>query len=145
MALLTIALEDSVAIGFGTKYLYNFWLAVTAIHAGGARFGHPEILADPSWKPRIETPAFPEYPCNHCAVGAAARTVLDGVFPDPFAYTVAIAGQGARTYRDFRQYETEETELRIVGGVHFRWSAVAGEALGEQVGKAALKLMTRSP
>jgi hypothetical protein len=118
---------------------------VTAIRAGGAGFGRPEISADPSWTPRIETPPFPEYPCNHCAVGAASRTALDNLFPDPSSFTVVVSGQGARTYRDFRQYETEEAESRILGGVHFRWSVVAGRALGEQVAKAALKLMRPQP
>jgi hypothetical protein len=145
LALLTIAMEDAYSSGYGNKYLYLFWRPVTAIRAGGGGFGHPEILADPAWTPRIKTPPFPEYPCNHCAVGAASRTVLDSLFPSPSPFTVAVANQGSRTYRDFRQFETEESESRILGGVHFRWSVVAGQALGEQVGKAALKLMAPQP
>lgn len=145
LALVTIAMADGYSSGYGAKYLYQFWRPVTAIRAGGAGFGHPEVTPDPSWTPRIETPRFPEYPCNHCAVGAAARTVLDDLFPDPSPFTLIVAGQGARTYRDFRQYESEEAESRILGGVHFRWSVVAGQALGEQVGKNALKLMTAQP
>jgi len=145
MALLEIAIADSLSVGYGAKYFYNFWRPVTAIHAGGAGFGHPEIVADPDWKPRIETPKFPEYPCMHCGVGAASSTILERLFPDRPAFKVAVPGRGERAFRDFRQFADEEAESRLIGGVHFRWSVVAGAALGESVAKIALKTFAATP
>ena len=141
LALLDIALADALSAGFESKYAYMFWRPLTAIRAGGAEFGHPEILPDPNWKSLIEAPMFPEYPCMHCVVGAAGRTVLQALFPDGLAFTVKSGGASPRSFRNFAQYAEEESESRILGGVHFRWSYYAGDALGQQVAGEALKLM----
>ena len=77
----------------------------------------------------------------HCVVGAAGRTVLQALFPGGLAFTVKSGGASPRSFRSFAQYAEEESESRILGGVHFRWSYYAGDALGQQVAGEALKLM----
>jgi hypothetical protein len=96
-ALLDIALADALSAGFESKYSYLFWRPLTAIRAGGAGFGHSEIAPDPNWNSLIEAPLFPEYPCMHCAVGAAGRTVLEALFPVGLAFSVA-SGATSRSY-----------------------------------------------
>jgi hypothetical protein len=140
LALLDIAMTDTLAASFESKYSYLFWRPLTAIQAGGAGFGHPEIAPDPNWKSVIEAPMFPEYPCMHCAGGGAARTVLEALLPGGVGFTVT-GGSAPRVNNGFRQYAAEETEARILGGVHFRWSTFAGDALGQEVAQTAMKLM----
>jgi hypothetical protein len=137
MALLNFALSDALSASLQTKFLYNFWRPVTAIGAGGAGFGHPEIAPDPGWTPLLVTPMFPEYACMHCAVGAAASRVLTGVFGDRFSFAIGEAAK-PRSYRSFQEFAEEEAQSRVIGGVHFHWSVVAGSALGESVARVVL-------
>ena len=132
MALLDFALTDAASVGFDAKYEYNFWRPVTAINAGLR-----SIEPDPTWKPLLETPPFPEYPCLHCIVGAAAQVVLESVFGDgPLTFDLPTAGPGspAYEYHSFRQYAEEEAESRVYAGVHYRWSLMVGTDLGQEVG-----------
>ncbi|MBY0611874.1 MAG: vanadium-dependent haloperoxidase [Beijerinckiaceae bacterium] len=144
MALLNFALSDAICAGFHSKYKYQFWRPVTVIRAGSAGFGHPEIAADPNWSPKIATPLHPEYPCLHCVVGSAALTILSTLYPEPNAFEIK-AGPDTRRFRDVHHFALEEAESRIYAGVHFRWSVVAGDALGQDVARTVLtRLAPRS-
>jgi hypothetical protein len=66
LALINMAMSDSLVASFLNKYLYNFWRPETAIHAAG----------DPSWVPFITTPCFPSYPSNHGSAGNGAAEVM---------------------------------------------------------------------
>lgn len=144
MALLNFALSDAVCAGLQTKYRYQFWRPLTAIRAGGGGFGHPEIAPDSNWTPKIATPLHPEYPCLHCVVGSAASTVLSTLHPGPTAFEIK-AGPDTRRFRDVHHFAVEEAESRIYAGVHFRWSMVAGDAMGQEVARTVLtRLRPRS-
>jgi hypothetical protein len=134
LALLAMAVSDGLSAGFDSKYTYAFWRPSTAIKAGGEGYGHPEIAADPGWTPFIPSPLHPEYPCMHCTIGSAAVTVLEGLFPQGGSFQIEQGGV-TRHYDGFRAYVEEEAESRVAGGVHFRWSVLAGEVLGTQVGR----------
>ena len=138
-ALLNFALSDSFEASFESKNAYAFWRPQTAIQLGGKDFGHAEIAADPGWKSVIPAPPFAEYPCMHCAIGAAGQRVLETLLPDSPAFSVG--GEKGRRFRGFRDYAEEEAESRVLGGVHFRWSVVAGEAQGRLVADEDLKLL----
>lgn len=140
-ALLNIVLSDALQASFDSKSTYQFWRPQTAIRAGGAGFGHGEITADGNWKSLIPAPMFAEYPCMHCTVGKAASTVLDQLVPDMPELKVTGGGGSTRTFRSYDQYAAEEAESRIMGGVHYRWSAIAGVGLGLEVSKADMGLL----
>jgi hypothetical protein len=84
----------------------------------------------------------PEYPCAHCGIGAAAATVLEGLFgsgPFQFSASTGMLGGAIRPYGSFQEFEEEEAISRIYAGVHFRWSNYVGELVGKQVGKKVLE------
>jgi len=141
LAQLNFALSDAQSAGYQAKYTYNFWRPVTAIRAGGAAFHHPEIEPQHGWNPFIETPMHPEYPCLHCIAGGAARIVLENAIPNAPPFTVEGGAPQPRTYRSFAEYADEEAESRVLGGVHFRFSLVAGKELGEKVGREAIAIL----
>ena len=58
LALINMAINDSLVASFLNKYHYNFWRPETAIHAGDTD-GNPKTEADPNFLPFIR-PVFPE-------------------------------------------------------------------------------------
>ncbi len=129
MALLNFATMDGQSSIWDAKFTYNGWRPVTAIRAGGG-----------AWTALLSEPMHPEYPCAHCGIGAAAATVMEGLFgtgPFPFS-AVAMPNMPPRAFGSFREFETEEAVSRIYGGVHFRWSNAVGETVGKQVGEKVL-------
>jgi hypothetical protein len=141
LALLDFTVSDSFEASFESKNAYQFWRPKTAVQAGGAGFGHPEIAPDPDWASIIPAPLFAEYPCMHCAIGAAAQTVLESLFPNGRPFTLVGGGGKSRSFRDFRQFAEEEAESRVLGGVHYRWSVVAGRAQGVAVSHVDMTLL----
>src|SRR5580692_8122478 len=58
LALVNMAMNDSLVASFINKYHYNFWRPETAIHAGDTD-GNPKTDPDPSYVPFVTTPCFP--------------------------------------------------------------------------------------
>jgi hypothetical protein len=124
LALVNIALADSIIAVFEAKNFYNFWRPVTAI-AG----------ADPSWLPLMVTPYFQEYPSAHSGVSAAAGTVLASFFGERTDFTVTSAGLPGveRSFSSFTDAENQVADARVWAGFHYRFSCDDGIALGRQV------------
>jgi hypothetical protein len=143
MALVNFATMDAQIAILDAKFTYNGWRPRTAINAEGpAAVRVASAVALPSWEPFLAEPMHPEYPCAHCGVGAAAATVMEGLFGSGtfhFAVSTGALGGTIRPYSSFRQFEEEEAISRIYGGVHFRWSNLVGEFVGKQVGKKVLE------
>lgn len=141
-ALLNIGMFDAYLAVFDAKYHYQFWRPVTAIRNGDLD-GNDATVRDAAWRPLIETPPHPEYPCAHCAADGAAGVILRAVFGSgelaPFTITYAAMPGVVRAYRSPRQMQEEIFSARIWGGVHFRTSNDVGEALGTQVGDYVLR------
>ncbi len=83
LAVMNMAMNDSLVAAFFNKYHYNFWRPETAIHAGDTD-GNPKTDPDPSWAPFVTTPCFPSYPST-----TAAQLIAPPRFSD--AYTVKAA------------------------------------------------------
>jgi hypothetical protein len=151
-ALLNIALFDAYLAVFDAKYHYGFWRPITAIR-NGDRDGNAATARDPAWRPLIDTPPHPEYPCAHCAADGAAGAILEAAFgagPLPsFSLTFGAMPGVTRDYGSIRQIEAEVFMARIWGGVHFRNSNEVGDMLGAAVGdyvaKTALRPLSRLP
>lgn len=140
-ALLNIAMADTHIAVYDAKYTYNFWRPSTAIHAGT-----PGVAADATWQPLIPAQMHPEYPCGHCALGAAAEVVMTGEFGGATPFFVSMPGQAGvtRPYPNFVAFADEEAYSRIVGGIHFRSSMTAGNDLAHKVARQLL-VSTMSP
>jgi hypothetical protein len=140
-ALLGIAMWDSAVSCFETKYHFNLWRPVTAIHEGGAD-GNDRTEPDPKWQAAVFTPPFPSYPSGHATFGAAARVVLEDEFgPEGHAITLTNPALPdiVLKYTTFRQITDDIDDGRIYGGVHYRFDQEAGALMGKRVGEYVLR------
>ena len=69
-ALMNMSVADSMITNIESKYFYNFWRPVTAIR--WANDGNPNTQSDPTWRPFLQTPPYPDYPCASTSVTGAA-------------------------------------------------------------------------
>ena len=140
-ALVNIAMFDAYLAVFDTKYHYNFWRPVTAIR-NGDQDGNDATERDPTWRPLIDTPPHPEYPCAHCTADGAAGAILKSAFGAgavaPFTLTYSAMPNVTREYSSIQQMQTEVAMARIWGGVHYRNSNEVGDALGTKIGEFLL-------
>jgi hypothetical protein len=135
-ALLNITLADEVIAFYDTKYTYDFWRPVTAIHAADTD-GNPDTLVDPNWLPQAtKTAADPSYPGAHATISAGAEFVLNAVFgqkPFNLIVTSEVLPGTTRSFDSFAGAENEASASRIFAGQHFRTDENAGERLGRSL------------
>ncbi|MGB7207860.1 MAG: vanadium-dependent haloperoxidase [Pyrinomonadaceae bacterium] len=137
----TQAVDDAMIAVFDAKYHYNFWRPITAIRNGDID-GNDVTERDPAWRPFIETPMHPEYPCAHCIVSGAIGTVLQteiGTGKMPTLTTTSSTANGAaRDWTKIDDFMQEVANGRIYDGVHYRNSTEVGTAMGKQIGDLAV-------
>ena len=141
LALINMAMSDSLVSAFFNKYLYNFWRPETAIRAGGTD-GNPKTHADPNFQPFIVTPCFPSYPSNHGSAANAAVAVMRRLYGEA-GHSMTLSNPAVPTivlqYTSFSQITNDISDARVYGGIHFRTDQDAGALLGLAVGKAVYK------
>jgi membrane-associated phospholipid phosphatase len=148
-ALLNMAIYDSYVSVFDNKFYYNHWRPFTAIR-WAANDGNPDTVPDETWDNlHRHTYAFPSYPSAHGAACAAAMSALEDVFGASYAFTmrtplVDSAGPlspkirmlpPTRSFDSFDAAAEECAQSRIYLGIHFRYDATAGTALGRHIGR----------
>ena len=136
-ALVNIALADGYIGNFESKYVYNFWRPITAIRDGDID-GNLETVGDLEWNSFLVNPAIPEWPSGHATVGAAAAEVMARFFGTDsisFRVTSGVPYAGTtRQYNSFSQAALENASSRVLAGIHFRASCVAGLWQGQRIG-----------
>ncbi len=141
LALMNMAISDSMVASFLNKYRYNFWRPETAIHAGDTD-GNPKTKGDPDWAPFITTPCFPSYPSLHGSASNAAAEVLRRLYGEA-AHSITLTNPAVPTivlqYDTFKEITDDISDARVYGGIHFRTDQDAGALLGLAVGKAVYK------
>lgn len=146
-ALLNVSVADSMIVNMESKYFYNFWRPVTAIR--WADDGNPHTASDPNWRPFLQTPPYPDYPCASTSVtGAAAgtlrrffgtnalaftRTVTAGPVPLPAPMSELPAKSITRHYASLTHAENEQAKARMFAGIHYIEGCYAGLRAGNQV------------
>lgn len=140
-ALLNMVLADAYIAGWDSKYHYNFWRPVTAIHLAGED-GNPKTRPDTTYDPLLVTPPVPDMPSTHSALGAAAAVVLADSFggdrvPFSFASPSALPANPIRSFRSFSEAARENADSRVRAGLHFRFATEAGLELGRNIGSHA--------
>jgi hypothetical protein len=146
-ALLNVSVADSMINNLESKYFYNFWRPVTAIR--WANDGNPHTASDPNWRPFLQTPPYPDYPCASTSVtGAAAgtlrnffgtnalnftRTVMAPPVPLPAPLTELPAKSITRHYASLTHAENEQAHARMFAGIHYLEGCYAGLRAGNQV------------
>jgi PAP2 superfamily protein len=141
LALVNMAISDSLVASFFNKYHYNFWRPETAIHAGDTD-DNPKTDPDPSYTPFIVTPCFPSYPSNHGSAANAAAEVLRRLYGEaahPMTLTNTAVPGIVLQYTSFKQITDDISDARVYGGIHFRTDQDAGAVLGRAIGTAVYK------
>lgn len=105
-AILHTAYHDAVISIFDAKYAY---------------WGIRPFQYDSTYKPLIETPAFPGYPSGHAIGASTSSAVLEYFFP-------ADAKQ-------FQQFAKDCAQSRFEAGIHFRTDNEVGLQMGREIGK----------
>jgi hypothetical protein len=141
LALINMAMRDSLVTSFLNKYHYNFWRPETAIHAGDTD-GNPKTDVDPNWAPFIVTPCFPSYPSNHGSAANAAAEVLRRLYGEA-AHAITLTNAAVPTitlqYDCFREITDDISDARVYGWIHFRTDQEAGADLGRAIGTAVYR------
>ena len=146
-ALYQMAFDDSVQAMILAKLHYDFWRPITAIR-NGDEDGNDDTPADAGWEPLLYTPNFPEYPCGHCTVAAAAAEVMTAeTGPNPpggaRAVSMIMPNVVVQTAPSWDQLAQEISDSRIYGGVHYRFSNEAGEEIGRKAARMVLEKAMR--
>lgn len=112
---------------FVAKYKYLVPRPVTYIRS---------VLGKPEWNPAIGTPPHPEYTSAHAVLSYAMCTVLEDAFGSNFSFTDSTyAGSyGVRHFKSIAEYAEQATNSRLIGGIHYRFSAGAGMKQGKKIG-----------
>jgi hypothetical protein len=125
-ALEALALADTVAPTYETKYRYRGWRPTTAIRQADTD-GNPSTGADAAWTSRAgSVGGSPQHYSGHSTFSAAGAEVLAAFFyADSIAFTLDTddaKGLGARTYTSFSAAAAEAGRSRVYGGQHFEFS-----------------------
>jgi hypothetical protein len=142
MALVSVALVDSMIAVFDSKYKYEFWRPITAIRNGDID-GNPATERDASWQPIDITPMHPEYPCAHCILSSSVAAVIKGVLsseeiPQVWLISPFVPGVVHR-FTNLQAYTDEVANARICAGFHYRFSTVVGREMGQKIGAYVVK------
>lgn len=141
-ALETMAMADTVAPTYTTKFLNRFWRPTTAIREADTD-GNPATVQDTAWSARAGTVgSTPEHWSGHSSFSAAAAGVLAGFFcRDTVAFTLktdTAPGGTPRNYRSFSAAAAQAGRSRVIGGLHFEFSNQAGLSAGRAVAAEVL-------
>jgi len=147
LALYQMAFDDAVQAMIIAKYRYDFWRPVTAIRNGDLD-GNEATQADPNWLPLLTNPNFQEYPCGHCAAVAVQAEVLKlaGGLSANTPVRVAVGGNPnmvVQTVKSWDEIVRQVSDSRMLGGVHYRFSNEAAEAMGRQAARLAESTILR--
>lgn len=99
-------------------------------------------LIDPTWKPFLQTPPFPEYPSGHSVVSSTAAAVLTHFFGKGYQYKDTVErryGIPDRTFNSFNEAAAEAGLSRFHGGIHFNDAIQNGQLLGQKMGIYGIK------
>lgn len=141
LALINMAISDSLVASFFNKYHYNFWRPETAIRAGDTD-GNRKTDPDPAFVPFIVAPCFPSYPSNHGSGSSGGAAVLRRLYGEA-GHSITLSNPAVPgivlQYTSFRQITDDISDARVYGGIHFRFDQTAAARLGRAVGREVYK------
>jgi hypothetical protein len=142
LALLGMALADTVAPTVTTKFVYRHWRPTAAIRRAELD-DNGSTTGDESWTARAGAQgSSPEHTSGHSAFSAAGAEILRGFFCDDaiaFSHVTDSSGGRARSYASFSEAASEAGRSRVYGGVHFEFSNQAGLQAGRGVAAEVLR------
>src|SRR5262245_46727294 len=135
-ALLNMGLANAYILNWDAKYTYNFWRPVTAIR-NGDQDGNDATERDAAWTSLNPTPMHPEYPSQATINATIASAVLESVFGTlkaiPFTATDVRDPKRTRQFASLADMAEEQKNVRVLGGVHYRFAIRTSEDVGPKV------------
>ena len=135
-ALLNMSLANAYIVNWDAKYTYNFWRPITAIR-NGDQDGNDATERDAGWTSFNPTPMHPEYPSQATINATIASAVLESVFGPvkaiPFTATDVRDAKRTRQFASLVDMAEEQKNVRVWGGVHYRFAIRASEEVGPKV------------
>lgn len=133
MAIIYVGFSDASNACIEAKYAYEGWRPLSAIPLADTD-NNAATTADATWTPVVPTPNHPEYPAAHsCTAGALGELLRQYYGTRLVTYALnSLVTNTTRTYSSTDALVDEVTLARIHGGMHFRYSTVAGAELGRQ-------------
>ena len=132
-ALLNMGLANAYILNWDAKYFYNFWRPVTAIR-NGDQDGNDATERDAGWTSFNPTPMHPEYPSQATYNATTAVAVLELVFGPvkaiPFTAADVRDPKRTRQFASLADMAEEQKNVRVWGGVHYRFAIRASEDVG---------------
>jgi hypothetical protein len=133
LAMAHVSAADALILCFDTKYHYMSWRPIHAIRRAKSD-------ADATWDSLLNV-NHPEYPSGHsCFTGAMTEALARcfGTRDLPVTIT-STTTKTSRRYRSVDEVNADVTEARILSGLHFRGSMVAGTKLGADVAAEVIR------
>ncbi|KAL2137284.1 hypothetical protein VTI74DRAFT_5015 [Chaetomium olivicolor] len=146
-AQLNYALANAGFASWDTKFAYLAWRPVTAIQYPHIWVSSGRDISDPEWTPLLRpTPSHPDYVSTHSTFGGAAAAVLRAwnggdKIDATLSSNVTLDNRGVitRRYTSLKAAAEENSQSRVLGGIHFTFAGVEGIALGERVALETLR------
>jgi len=136
LALLNMSLANAYIVNWDAKYTYNFWRPVTAIR-NGDQDGNDATERDAGWTSFNPTPMHPEYPSQATINATIASAILESVFGPvnviPFTATDVRDPKRTRQFASLADMAEEQKNVRVWGGVHYRFAIRTSEDVGRKV------------
>ncbi|KAH7303907.1 phosphatidic acid phosphatase type 2/haloperoxidase [Stachybotrys elegans] len=150
-AQLNYALANAAIAAWDTKFHWNHWRPLTAIHRQGVWLESGLDISDPSWVPLLRpTPSHQDYPSTHATFGAAGAAVLKffnggDAIDASFSSNVTLDAQGVitRHFTSIEEASVENARSRIYGGIHFTYAGTVGLEIGTEVAEETLRLFDK--
>jgi hypothetical protein len=151
--MVNVVAADAGISFMNAKYHYLFWRPVTAIDpssvsadgygaAPGVDDGNPATVEQPGWRPLLATPNHPEYPSAHGTLTGAISEAIS-TFLGTKTLNVDVHGfdpngaagnlSAVRHFATVDDLRAEVVNARVWGGLHYRFSVLAGITLGTKV------------
>lgn len=129
--MVSVALMDGFICCWDEKFRSNRIRPETAIRQ----------YIDPTYKPLLQTPPFPEYLSGHSTISAASAVILSHYFGNDFHYedtSEKAYGLPGRKFKSFQEAAIEAGISRFYGGIHFMDAVDNGRKQGLAVGEWVL-------
>ena len=138
-ALAYLAEADAGITAWDSKRFFAFWRPLTAIQEGDSD-GNPATRGDPTWRPLINTPNYPDYTSGANNLTGAVTRILSLFFgTDKMTFSVTsnypLAIEKTRTYDRFSDAAQDVVDVRVYQGIHFRFADTAARRQGRLVAK----------
>jgi hypothetical protein len=135
LAMVHVASADATVGCFEAKYGFLFWRPVHAIQRADTD-ENPRTAPDVTWNALLNV-NHPEYPSAHACWTQAVTDTLTyffGTDKADFGLDSTVTGS-TRQYARFSEVAEEVQDARVWAGLHFRFSADDGAAIGRQVAR----------